>query len=237
VRVLAIVHERTAGAGVFAEVARERHEELVEWIPSQDGAPAGEFGAALVFGGAMHADQERDHAWLAAEKELLRGLLSAGTPALGVCLGAQLLAEVAGGGVLRMPAPEIGWKSVQLDPPARTDALLGALPERFESFQWHSYEVALPARAEVLARSAACLQGFRLGDAPWWGIQFHAEATAETIAAWIDDYPSDEDAAGAEVDWRALAAQTTRAIEGWNEIGRGICARFLAHAHATEGTR
>ena len=48
----------------------------------------------------------------------------------------------------------------------------------------------------------------------------------------MDDYRSDPDAAGAGVDWRALAATTTREIERWNELGREICARFLARAQA-----
>ena len=60
----------------------------------------------------MHIDQERQHDWLRGEKELLGELLASRTPALGVCLGAQLLAEVAGGGAKRAAAPEIGWIGV-----------------------------------------------------------------------------------------------------------------------------
>ena len=230
-RVLSIVHERTAGSGVFAEVARAHHAELVEWMPALGGAPsAGEFDAALVFGGATHADQELEYTWLQTEKQLLRELLLAAVPTLGVCLGAQLVAEVAGGGVVRMPAPEIGWTPVQLTAAARADALLGPLPRDFESFQWHSYEVLTPGGAVALARSAACLQAFRLASAPWWGIQFHAEATSETIAGWIEDYRSDPDAVRAERDWAALLAQTRREFANWNELGVGICERFLRHA-------
>jgi GMP synthase-like glutamine amidotransferase len=228
VRVLSIVHERAAGSGVFAWAAREHRVELVEWIPALGrAAPAGDFDAVLVFGGATHADEELLFSWLGGEKELLRVLLAAGTPALGVCLGAQLLAEVAGGRVTRMPEAEIGWTRVQLSTSARPDPVLGGLPEQFEGFEWHSYEISLPTGAVALARSSACLQAFRLASVPWWGIQFHAEATGETIAGWIDDYRSDPDARRAQIDWQLLLAETRREIARWNELGAGICVRFL----------
>src|SRR5205807_2849630 len=126
--------------------------------------------------------------------------------------------------------PEIGWKTVQLTPAAAGDVLLAPLPARFESFQWHSYELFAPRRAVSLARSAAYLQAFRLDGAPRWGIQFHAEATAETIAGWIRDYRSDEDAVRVGLDWDAILVETRREIGRWNELGAGICRRFLDHA-------
>ncbi len=233
-RVLSIVHEHEAGSGVFADVARGRGDELVEWVPAKAPPPASAgFDAAFVFGGATHADEKLTHDWLRGEKELMGELLAAGVPTLGVCLGAQLAAEVAGGEVARMAEPEIGWIVAELTREGRADPLLGPLPATFESFQWHSYEVVAPARAISLARSAACLQAFRLADAPWWGIQFHAEATRATIAGWVEDYRSDEDAVRAQLDWEALLAETSQRIAGWNDIGRGICARFLDRAAGT----
>jgi GMP synthase (glutamine-hydrolysing) len=237
VRVLSIVHERDAGSGVFADAARERGDELLEWIPAEGAAPGLDgVGAVLVFGGGMHVDQDDEHRWLHGEKEVLREFLARSTPVLGICLGAQLVAEVAGGGATRAAEPEIGWKRVQLTPAAAGDPLLGPLPARFVGFQWHSYELSAPRRAVTLARSPACLQAFRVHAAPWWGIQFHAEVTAETIAGWIDDYRSDADAVRAELDWAAIIVETSREIGRWNELGIGICWRFLDHA-ATESAR
>lgn len=225
-RVLAIVHERDAGPGVFREATVARGHELLEWVPAE--APTPELDALeaiLVFGGGMHVDHEDRHPWLAPEKALLRELVGRGTPVLGVCLGSQLLAEALGGSVQPATEPEIGWRQVELTAQAADDPLLGPLPPRFDSLQWHSYEFALPPGAIPLARSAACLQAFRHGDV--WGIQFHAEVTAETVASWVRDYGDDDDAVRAGLDRAALLAETERAIARWNAIGAGICVRFL----------
>ena len=101
-RVLAIVHQTDAGAGVFGEVVRESGHELVEWAPTAGARPSStELGAAMVFGGAMHVDQEGANPWMRAEKEMLRGLLGEGVPLLGVCLGC---AAAGGGGGRRAAA-------------------------------------------------------------------------------------------------------------------------------------
>ncbi len=235
-RVLSIVHEATAGAGVFGDVLRARGEEVLEWLaPLGLPAPALAPEAVLVFGGAMNCEQEPQLPWMAGEKAHLRGLLAAGTPALGVCLGAQLLGEVAGGRVTRMDTPEIGWRGVELEPAAGGDPLLGALPERFEAFQWHSYEVSPPPGASVLARSGACLEAFRAAGVPWWGIQFHAEVTSGSVEAWIEDYRNDPDAVAARIDWPALRAATQRRIERSNLLGAQLCTRFLEHAESLNG--
>jgi GMP synthase (glutamine-hydrolysing) len=237
-RVLSIVHERDSGSGVFADAAAERGDELVEWVPAEGAAPALErFDAALVFGGGMHVDQESEHPWLRGERELLRSLLACGTAVLGVCLGAQLLAVAAGGSARRAAEPEIGWKAIELTPQASGDPLLGPLPSRFEGFEWHSYEIELPAGAVPLACSALCLQAFRLGSAPAWGIQFHAEVTAKTVESWVRDSGGDHDAVRAGLDSAVVLEETARAIGRWNELGIGICRRFLEHAAADGPSR
>ena len=227
-RALAVVHQPDAGSGVFAEAAAERGLRLEEWSPANGGAPPApaELDAVLVFGGAMHVDQEDAHPWLREEKRWLRELLEGGVPTLGVCLGAQLVAEAAGARVGRAPGPEIGWHEVALAPEAAEDPVLGSLPERFAAFEWHPYEFALPPGATPLASNPACLQAFRIGDAAW-GVQFHAEVTSETIDAWIERYRQDEDVREAGADLDRVAAETPARIGAWNELGRHLCGRFL----------
>jgi GMP synthase-like glutamine amidotransferase len=132
-----------------------------------------------------------------------------GTPLLGVCLGAQLIADLAGAAVERLPQPEIGWREI--------DGVGLA-------FEWHRYGFAqAPPGATETARNEAGCQEFRLGNA--WAIQYHAEVDEPTIVGWIRDYGPAEG-----VDGDALEAQTKRNIAAWNEYGRALCARFLATA-------
>ena len=228
-RVLAIVHQRDAGPGVFAEAIRDAGAELEEWpIAERSEPPADPLGYDAVFtlGGAMHVDQGERHDWIAGQKALLRELLEAEVPLLGLCLGAQLLAAAAGGEPRRARAPEIGWFEVELTPEGREDPLLGPLVPAFEAFEWHSYEVPLPPGAVPLARTEICLQAYRL-DERAWGIQFHPEVSAADAYSWIEDYRSDEDAVRIGLDPAALRAETDAKIGAFNQLGRDLCTRWL----------
>jgi GMP synthase (glutamine-hydrolysing) len=229
-RVLAVVHQDDAGPGVFAGVVAERAHELVTWRPAAQQAPrSGDPGAVIVLGGAMHVDQEEKHAWLRPEKHELARLLEAGVPTLGVCLGSQLVAEIAGATVGPAEQPEIGWVEVERTPEGRADPVLGPLPDRFDAFQWHRYEFGLPPGGSALARGPGSLQAFRVGDAAW-GIQFHAEVDRAIADGWIDDYREDEDAVAIELDPERLRRDTDERIDGWNELGRALCGGFLEAA-------
>jgi GMP synthase (glutamine-hydrolysing) len=232
-RVLAVIHHRNAAAGVFADPALAAGHELVEWLPHEEPPPAPDgFGAAMVFGGEMNVDQEDAHPWLRSEKRLLRELLQRGTPLVGVCLGSQLVAEAAGGLVRRAATPEIGWHEIELTPEGAADPLLSALPERFESFQYHHYEWLLPPGAVTLARSELALQAFRLGERPVWGLQFHPEVTEADLGSWLDDWRNDAGAVATGLDPEAIRAESAGKIGAWNDTGRALSERFLALAQS-----
>lgn len=228
-RVLTIVHEDDAGPGVFAEVLGAAAVELDTWLAAEEPlAPAGacSYDAIISFGGATHPHQEDRHPWLATEKRFLAEALAEKIPLLGICLGAELIAEAAGGRLRHMPDPEIGWCSVSLTEAGRDDPLLGALEESFEGLEWHSYAMELPAQATVLARSASCVQGYRIGGRVW-GFQFHAEVSDRDFQFWLDNYTMDEDAVRVGIDPAAIAHETSGRMQAWHELGRGLCGRFL----------
>ena len=230
-RVLSVVHQRNAAEGVFAEPALAAGHELVEWLPHEGPPPELDgFGAAFVWGSAAHPDQEERHPWLRAEKRLVGELVERGTPVLGICFGAELVAETAGAAVRRASEAEIGWYEIELTPEGQADPVLGVLPRSFEGFMWHHYESLLPAGAVELARSARCLHGFRLGERPAWGVQFHPEVTGEDLGAWLDGWHNDEDAQGLGFDPEQIRAESRAKIAAWNDVGRAVSERFLATA-------
>jgi GMP synthase (glutamine-hydrolysing) len=225
-----MVHERSAGPGVFADAVRARGAELDAWWVPAGGPPPADplsYDAVLSFGGAMNPDQEDAHPWLAGEKALLADLLRRGRPVIGVCLGAQLLAEAAGARTGPLLRPEVGWHAVQrLDARAAGDPLLGPLGSGFRALEWHSYEFSLPPGAVALARSDACLQAYRVGERAW-GIQFHAEVTLADVESWIDQERTSAERARLGFETEPLRASVRESIGAWNHLGRELCGRFL----------
>jgi GMP synthase-like glutamine amidotransferase len=231
-RILSVLHPGGGHSGLLRESAAAARCELVEWTPGDGAAvpgPLGEFDGIAVFGGGMNVTDQERLPWLTGEIELLREALAAGTPLLGVCLGAQLITAAAGGEVFRVDDPEIGWLEVERDPAGDADPVIGALPTRFTAYQWHSYACRLPAGAVQLASSPVCPQAFVVGDSAW-GVQFHPEVTPDVLAEWIGDYDSDPDAVRLGFDPGAALAEVPRRIGRWNEIGRALFDAWLAAA-------
>jgi len=221
--VLAVIHGEQVRAGVFGDAVEARGHRLEEWSVSWGTAPPRpleDYGAVLVFGGAMHADQDDAHPWLREERSLLQLLIDSGRPTLGVCLGAQLLAQTAGAHVGPSREPEIGWYEVDLTPAASDDPLLRVLPQSFDAFQWHYYAHELPAGAIELARNDLCTQAFRLGESTW-GVQFHPEVTLAQIESWMGEGEPVPD---------GLLEETRMRIGTWNELGKQLCDSFVEAA-------
>ena len=230
-RVLGVLHPGGGTSGLLAVCAPAAGHELVEWTPGHGEpmpAPLASFGAVVVFGGGMNVRDAGRLPWLHGEVELLRDALQSGVPALGVCLGAQLLAAAAGAEVRRSAAPEIGWFEVERTAP---DPVLDALPERFTAYEWHSYTFELPPGAVELARSAVCSQAYRLGEAVW-GVQFHPEVTPAIVDFWAHDFESDPDAIAEGFDPEAHVALARERLPEWMGIGRRLFDAFLATAEA-----
>ena len=224
--VLAVIHGDKVRAGVFGDVVAARGHRLEEWSLAWDTPlprPLDAYGAVLVFGGAMHADQDRHHPWLREENFFLQRLLDIQTPVLGICLGAQLIAKAANASVHPASTFEIGWHEVELLDSAADDPVLGALPERFDAFQWHYYTYDVPAGAVELARNEVCTQAFRLGRNAW-GVQFHPEVTLAQVQSWVDEKEE------VPIDDAALMAETSERIGAWNDLGRDLCGAFVTAA-------
>jgi len=139
----------------------------------------------LVMGGPMSIHDEARHEWLRSEKRFLALALQAETPVLGICLGAQLLADVLGAEVRANDHREIGWFPVVLRAEARRSSLFADFPDRFPAFHWHGETFAIPSGALPVAESTACANQGYVVDERVVGLQFHLEATASSIAGLV----------------------------------------------------
>jgi GMP synthase (glutamine-hydrolysing) len=139
------------------------------------------FDWLVVMGGPMGVHDEADFPWLAWEKELIHQAIGQGKVVLGICLGAQLIAEVLGAQVYPNAVPEIGWFAVQKTESADKVSLSRVFPDVFDALHWHGDTFNLPANGVHLARSQACRnQGF-VFDERVVGLQFHLETGPEDL--------------------------------------------------------
>jgi GMP synthase-like glutamine amidotransferase len=149
--------------------------------------PFGEVTHLIVMGGPMGVHDDDAFPWLAPEKKLIRNLIEAGRSVLGICLGAQLMADALGARVVPNPEPEIGWFPIRKTAEAQSNAVGDFLPSSLEVFHWHGDTFDIPEGATCLAHSAACRhQGFYL-DGRVIGLQFHLETTPNSLQALVDN--------------------------------------------------
>ena len=134
-------------------------------------------------GGPQSAAEQAKYPYLAREITLLRAALKAGTPVLGVCLGAQLLAAALGAAVTKNPQKEIGWYPLMRESGADGDPIFAPFESTETVFQWHGDTFSLPKGAVRLASSPLCReQAFRHGETAY-GLQFHVEVTEPIVRA------------------------------------------------------
>ncbi len=138
------------------------------------------FDWLIVMGGPMNIYEHDKYPWLVREKEFIRKAIAGDKIVLGICLGAQLMADVLGGKVRRNEYREIGWHKVRLTPEARASRIFGVMPKEFMAFHWHGDTFSIPSGAVHTAESEACNnQAFEMGKAI--GLQFHLESSMDSI--------------------------------------------------------
>jgi GMP synthase-like glutamine amidotransferase len=149
--------------------------------------PAASIDWLVVMGGPMNIYEEDLYPWLAREKNFIREAIDSGKVVLGICLGAQLIADVLGGKVYRNEFKEIGWLPVTLVSAADGPSAFGSFPKRFMAFHWHGDTFHLPPGAVRTAESEGCaIQSFEYDKGRVVGLQFHLESSEKSIGLLIE---------------------------------------------------
>lgn len=153
-----------------------------------------EFDGLFIMGGPMNIYEDNKYSWLLAERKYIRRFIEIGKPAIGICLGAQLLSDALGGMVMKNEHKEIGWYPINITPDGLESPLLEDIPERITVFHWHGDTFQLPPGAELIFTNQTTRhQGFLFDkkDIKVLGLQFHMEYTPQSIEKMIE-YCSDE---------------------------------------------
>lgn len=235
-RVLVVVNAESSGP---RRLGRWLEEDgiVVDTALGSDGLPddlSGYDGLVMLGGGLMPDDDDRAP-WLAQERVLAREAIDADLPTLGICLGGQLLAHVAGGEVRASFGPkERGATLITPSAHGSSDALLSALGDAVHMIENHQDMItALPPDAVLLASSEAVEnQAFRLG-AHVRGLQFHPEVGAEDLTRWEEPTTraeGDRPVAELLAEARDVDQLNTRA-------SRSMAAAFAAEVRAAAATR
>lgn len=186
-RIHYLQHVRLEGLDAIQKWADDRgHTVTGTHVYGGDGFPKPtSFDLLILLGGPMGVHDEKGFPWLKAEKQFLSEVISSGKVVLGVCLGAQLLAESLRADVRRNEHREIGWHPVTLTEEGCSSPLFEGFPKTFTPFHWHGDTFSIPEGAERLAESRACAnQAFDYGRQVI-GLQFHLEFTPASVRAMV----------------------------------------------------
>lgn len=176
----------------------------------------------VVLGGPIGVYETASYPFLVDEKRAIAARLAADRPTLGVCLGAQLIADVLGADVMPTGCKEIGYAPLTLTDDGRASVLapLDGLPV----LHWHGDQFAIPDGAARLAETPGFPnQAFALGNTVL-GLQFHLEADPAQLERWLIGHAHELATAGidprqiridAATHGAALVDAATQVFEAW----------------------
>lgn len=153
-----------------------------EILPSID-----EFDWLIVMGGPMGIGDEDQYPWLKKEKEFIKGAIDADKIVIGICLGAQLIADALGARVFPNNKKEIGWYPIDFTDQSSLFPVFKDNPGAPMVLHWHGDTFDLPAGATHLVKTDVCTNQAFLYGKKVLALQFHLEATPETLGAMIEN--------------------------------------------------
>lgn len=178
-RIHILQHEPSeqVGPGNIKKWAKENNHKLsTTRVDLKEAYPhSSEFDFLIILGGFQSAYQEEKHRWLKDEKQWIQAMIEKDKHVLGICLGAQLIADTMGGKAKKHTHKEIGWWPVQFNNKAFMHPLLKGMPKEATFYQFHQDTFMLPELSEHLAENQASVnQAFAINKRVL-ALQFHPE--------------------------------------------------------------
>lgn len=225
--IIVFQHDPLEHAGRLGEVLRDEGHRL-EIVELYDGDPVpvdlDNVDGVISMGGPMDTDEKDRHAWMRAELDFIKNAVDAKLPVVGICLGAQLLADACGGEVGKMERIEAGWAPVTSSFFGTVDPILAGIPWKTTQLHLHGCEVTTPPPGGTpapLQSSEACkCQVFKTGFNAY-GFQHHFELDRKGLTAVIDharDWLAKHD-----VDADAILKETEEHYGLWRHLGDRLC--------------
>jgi len=163
------------------------------------------------------------------ELALIRKILDAKIPFLGICLGLQTLIKASGGEVVTSQTKEIGFRdqngkyfTVILTESGRNDQLFQGLGNSLNVFQLHGETVILKENMKLLATGEFCRNQIVKVGSNAYGIQCHFELTPELFEIWINE---DQDLK--ELNREQLQSDFESIKNNYTQTGRQLFMNFL----------
>ncbi|MFD0986330.1 type 1 glutamine amidotransferase [Methyloligella solikamskensis] len=183
-KTLVLQNSELAGLGIFQEMMETTHALSVDTVDAQT-VPFAEINSdqydLVVTLGAPEGVYQKEHGWIAEQRDFVRKLLDEGKPLIGICFGGQIIASALGSDVRPMTRGLTrGWIENDV-----------AVDETWKGpwYRWHKDMFDFPKGATVLAADTDIPQAFQYGNAV--GLQFHPEVDEGIIESWVKSQSGD----------------------------------------------
>jgi len=216
----------TFGIGPTAVADAGAHVRVWDAIDGEPAPALDDVSGVVIFGSSYNIEHADERPFIHRLRAVTLDALDRGTPFLGICFGAQVLAWSLGAEIRKAPVREVGYVPLRPLPAATDDQLLSHYADGDLVFQWHMDTFDLPDGAEQLATGDQVdAQAFRIGERTW-ATQFHLEIDRDEIDLWVDDI-----GAVLETEWHTTSTQLRTAATAYQprheHQGAEVLRRFV----------
>lgn len=189
---------------------------------------AEDIDALIVMGGPMGVYDEEPFPWLKQEKTFIKSCIQSGKKVLGICLGAQLIADYLGSKVRQAQHKEIGWFPVM---PAQDAKTLPWFYELFKDrptvFHWHGNQFDIPGNSPDLLFSQANAHQAFCYHKNVIGLQFHLEITPENLQLIVQNGLNELAEKGEYIQDISIPAENNSFITQCNKLMNKILLHWI----------